>query len=541
MKKRLIKGLLMCAFATGVIVGGNLINANASTLEGYVTASTLNVRDGQSIHSHKIGQFQKNAKVKILSVGTKWDKVQYGNKTGYVYNEYIRTIGARDASLNAKGHIINISSSLRVRNSASTNSSTKGYLRNGQTIDIVAKSGNWYKIKYNGNYGYVYGDYVSVSNTSNSKPSVSHKKAVEKIQKGHIVNISSSLRVRSSASTNSNTKGYLRNGQSIDIVAKSGNWYKIKYNGSYGYVYGDYVKVGNTSNSKPSVSHKKTVEKIQKGHIVNISSSLRVRSSASTNSNTKGYLRNGQSIDIVAKSGNWYKIKYNGSYGYVYGDYVKVGNTSNNKPNNKPITNTGSNQTIHKKQTGLAGKIAKTKVSQRTNQIILVVNNKLTFWNKDKNGNWNEDLSTNARLGYGGLTDNKHEGDGATPTGAYPILYGFGFGSNPGTRLEYKKITNNSYFVDDVNSKYYNQWHVGKGQKGEHMIDHPQYKYGMVIGYNTNHKKGKGSAIFLHCNGRGSTAGCVSVPESTMLKLLKSTHEGAYIIITSSENNLKYY
>ena len=460
MKKRLIKGLLMCAFATGVIVGGNLINANASTLEGYVTASTLNVRDGQSIHSHKIGQFQKNAKVKILSVGTKWDKVQYGNKTGYVYNEYIRTIGARDASLNAKGHIINISSSLRVRNSASTNSSTKGYLRNGQTIDIVAKSGNWYKIKYNGNYGYVYGDYVSVSNTSNSKP---------------------------------------------------------------------------------SVSHKKTVEKIQKGHIVNISSSLRVRSSASTNSNTKGYLRNGQSIDIVAKSGSWYKIKYNGSYGYVYGDYVKVGNTSNNKPNNKPITNTGSNQTIHKKQTGLAGKIAKTKVSQRTNQIILVVNNKLTFWNKDKNGNWNEDLSTNARLGYGGLTDNKHEGDGATPTGAYPILYGFGFGSNPGTRLEYKKITNNSYFVDDVNSKYYNQWHVGKGQKGEHMIDHPQYKYGMVIGYNTNHKKGKGSAIFLHCNGRGSTAGCVSVPESTMLKLLKSTHEGAYIIITSSENNLKYY
>lgn len=215
-------------------------------------------------------------------------------------------------------------------------------------------------------------------------------------------------------------------------------------------------------------------------------------------------------------------------------------NQQNHNENSKQPKHKNNVQPRQEEQTGLAGEIARTKIAQRTNQIILVSGNELSLWNKS-NGKWNEAFETSARLGYGGLTSNKHEGDGATPVGVYPILYSFGFGSNPGTSLEYKRIDKNSYFVDDSNSKYYNQWYEGTGQKGEHMIDHAQYKYGMVIGYNTGHTPGKGSAIFLHCNGRGNTAGCISVSEGNMLRLLKSTHEGAYIIITSSNSNLKYY
>lgn len=73
------------------------------------------------------------------------------------------------------------------------------------------------------------------------------------------------------------------------------------------------------------------------------------------------------------------------------------------------------------------------------------------------------------------------------------------------------------------------------------MIDHYQYKYGMVIDYNRNQRKGKGSAIFIHCNGRGNTAGCISIPENSMLRLLKKVNNGAYIIITTNNKNLKYY
>lgn len=200
------------------------------------------------------------------------------------------------------------------------------------------------------------------------------------------------------------------------------------------------------------------------------------------------------------------------------------------------------NQTPAKPET-LADKIGKTKTASRTNQIVTVIGGKVSLWNKN-DGKFVESLKTSGRVGYGGMTSasNKREGDGKTPTGVYSFLYGFGTGGNPGTSYGYKQITQNSYFVDDVNSKYYNQWYEGTDQKGEHMIKYgTQYKYGLVIGYNTSNTPGKGSAIFLHCNGSGNTAGCVSIPEGEMLRMMKEVKPGAQIIITTSEENLKHY
>ena len=59
MKRNLIKGLIICAFATSLVGVGTTLNsktANASTIkEGVVTASLLNVRSSDSIHSKIIG------------------------------------------------------------------------------------------------------------------------------------------------------------------------------------------------------------------------------------------------------------------------------------------------------------------------------------------------------------------------------------------------------------------------------------------------------------------------------------------------------
>jgi hypothetical protein len=49
-----------------------------------------------------------------------------------------------------------------------------------------------------------------------------------------------------------------------------------------------------------------------------------------------------------------------------------------------------------------------------------------------------------------------------------------------------------------------------------------QYAYGMVIGFNYERPvPGRGAGIFLHVNGRGATAGCVSVPEASMRRILQ--------------------
>jgi len=49
----------------------------------------------------------------------------------------------------------------------------------------------------------------------------------------------------------------------------------------------------------------------------------------------------------------------------------------------------------------------------------------------------------------------------------------------------------------------------------------PAYNYAAVIAYNTARTPGLGSAIFLHVGTGGSTAGCVSLPASQLLAVLR--------------------
>ena len=186
------------------------------------------------------------------------------------------------------------------------------------------------------------------------------------------------------------------------------------------------------------------------------------------------------------------------------------------------------------KKTGTAGK---------TSQIILVVDHNLSFWEKDADGDWSRKLSVYCGYGQNGLNDDRHEGDRTTPIGSFPILHAFGIASNPGTTMQYRKVTSNSYWSGEYST--YNQWvESSRPVGGEHLIDYYQYKYAMAIGFNRNptvYKKG--SAIFLHCKSYDHwyTAGCVSVEEAVMKKLLQMSRNGVYMIIVKNRGDITSY
>ena len=81
------------------------------------------------------------------------------------------------------------------------------------------------------------------------------------------------------------------------------------------------------------------------GVIVNVSTNLRVRKEASSSSFVLGYLLNNQSVNIIGKEGNWYKIKFNGATGYVSSDYVKITNGNSNNGSSNGSSN-GNNSNI---------------------------------------------------------------------------------------------------------------------------------------------------------------------------------------------------
>ena len=72
-----------------------------------------------------------------------------------------------------------------------------------------------------------------------------------------------------------------------------------------------------------------------------------------------------------------------------------------------------------------------------------------------------------------------------------------------------------------------------KPSQGEHLKSvSPEYNYGIFIEYNKAGEGSKGSAIFLHCQGKGkTTSGCIAVKQSVMKALLQQLKPGAKIVI----------
>jgi L,D-peptidoglycan transpeptidase YkuD (ErfK/YbiS/YcfS/YnhG family) len=155
-----------------------------------------------------------------------------------------------------------------------------------------------------------------------------------------------------------------------------------------------------------------------------------------------------------------------------------------------------------------------------------------------------------ARVGYAGWAQAsaRVQGTGTTPWGTFGITDAFGLKANPGTKLPYRLADADDYWVgDNKDAKTYNMvqpspaakrtWRTGESEK---LSGYPtQYEYAAVIDFNRpapasitwNATLGEnvtskpanvklGSAIFLHINGAGDTAGCVSLARADLLSVL---------------------
>ncbi|HAT4178699.1 SH3 domain-containing protein [Clostridium perfringens D] len=308
-------------------------------------SSSLNVREGASTSSKVIGSLSGNTKVTIIGEEGAFYKIEYKGSHGYVAKEYVKDVTESNNSNQGtqtpekpsnpesteKTGIVNVSSSLNVRSSASTSSKVIGSLSGNTKVTIVGEEGSFYKIEYKGSHGYVAKEYVkdvTESNNSNQGTQTPEKPSTpESTEKTGIVNVSSSLNVREGASTSSKVIGSLSGNTKVIIVGEEGAFYKIEYKGSHGYVAKEYIKdVTESSNSnqgtqtpeKPS-----NPESTEKTGIVNVSSSLNVRSGASTSSKVIGSLSGNTKVTIVGEEGAFYKIEYKGSHGYVAKEYIK--------------------------------------------------------------------------------------------------------------------------------------------------------------------------------------------------------------------------
>ena len=187
------------------------------------------------------------------------------------------------------------------------------------------------------------------------------------------------------------------------------------------------------------------------------------------------------------------------------------------------------------------------------NNIIIVKSNQYKaniMLQQIENRQWKRIFETTGFIGKNGVGKTT-EGDNKTPIGVYDLGIAFGIHPTIETQLPYMQIQDNMYWIDDPDSKFYNELVKIEKSKdkyskfyksiieaeidwksAEHLIEYKnQYEYAIHIKYNEEKNKGKGSAIFLHCSLKRPTAGCIAIPKKDIEEILKKVNSKTKIYI----------
>ena len=146
-----------------------------------------------------------------------------------------------------------------------------------------------------------------------------------------------------------------------------------------------------------------------------------------------------------------------------------------------------------------------------------------------------------AVCGRGGVRANKREGDGASPAGTFPLLYGYYRPDRltmPQSGLRMTPLRPEDGWVDDPKDPNYNRPVTlpYPARHEEMWRADGLYDIVIVIGYNTGPVvPGAGSAIFLHVArpDMAPTEGCIAVERSVLVRLLPMLEPGSKITIAA--------
>ncbi len=314
-KKVVVPGIFLAALSSPLFME----EAQAASITKYVEVnkgSVLNVRVGPSVNTNIVTTLNTGTKVNVLSETNGWSKVNVDGKTGYVSSTYLIT--KQENSI--KYVSINPSSTLNVRESASTKAKVLTKLKQNTKVEVVSESNGWSKIKVNGINGYVASEYIKADQTEEKKTtdtSNEQKTATKYVN----VNTGSSLNLRNSPSNSASIIVKLAKDVGVTVYSESNGWSKVEVYGKQGYVATQYLadKKSTVNSEQSKETGVKTTTKY-----VNVAknSSLNLRKEANTSSSVLTKLSRGAKVTVLSSANGWDKVNASGKTGYVSNSYL---------------------------------------------------------------------------------------------------------------------------------------------------------------------------------------------------------------------------
>lgn len=262
-------------------------------------------------------------------------------------------------------------SELNFRESASTSANAIDVLYRGAKVNIISEQGDWYKVKYNNEEGYVSKQYITREDTSNTTNNTNTDNS-ENTSNNSTSNTTENTTEPSNNDTNppvdfdtinttkikeettiyvlpliNSTKlGKVNANTNVLLISVNGDWAYVQTENKNGWVFRktlekDSITIGsqsananngdNSNNNENNTTTEPTVtptpvpttttSEYPTTMYVNVEA-VNVRSQANTTSTIVTSIGKNVPITVEAKEGDWYKVKTSDGNGYIKSEYL---------------------------------------------------------------------------------------------------------------------------------------------------------------------------------------------------------------------------
>ena len=203
----------------------------------YVNTNTRGLNLRRSPNGDILGSYPRGTAVTVLSTEDGWSKVEVDGQTGYMASLWLSS--SKPASSTGSSTVIGYAAVnnpkdtqvLFLRSEPSTSASALGYYRNGKSVTLLKKLDGWYKVKVDGQTGYMMAKYLHVTSDAASGTATVYNP-----------NGNSYVNFRKGASLNSSILTTVPVGTKISVLEKGTDWTKTEIDGQTGYISSWFLK-----------------------------------------------------------------------------------------------------------------------------------------------------------------------------------------------------------------------------------------------------------------------------------------------------------
>lgn len=209
----------------------------------------LNLRE--TPNGTRIAVIPQNAVIGVITKGTDWSRVKYGDKVGYVMTKFLADTTATPApSTPAPGNTLQCygkvttanGGGLNMRSGPATTYGRIASIKNGGVVEVYDKGAVWSRIKYNGTFGYVMSQYLTFSA---ERPSEDPDPVIPSGAKAQVTTTAGSLNMRAGMGTTYALIGKIPQKAYVEVLTYGPSWCYVSYNGLKGYVMTTYLTMIN--------------------------------------------------------------------------------------------------------------------------------------------------------------------------------------------------------------------------------------------------------------------------------------------------------